>query len=1528
MDSSELNDLFKSIDDAVEKNTPFDQMNKLFNDIKQSVDEFEDEEVKFNHAKHQFHTKKSSYLKLIGRLDDAQKEEKIAKRHSDKLPLSQDEPISDPSVVTTSASSCSTSTDIENPLFSGMHKSIRDCFRKLETNSNMRPVIDELRKLINTYLVNDVQSFQEYTILQETSSKIRLILNLSENQVNLINENIAPTTTTSLSDSSLPNDDDISSFAILILLCLDLYRSSFCRFLLKQKYEDICIILFSNIPLTHERINSHTKKLMLLFHPDKVQREEDKKCFQDIFRIVVKCKEELLNKLTKNGTIVDRALVQRHKEEGQKLWEIARDYSRARCGKWSELVHLNGDLLRNCSDLELGEKQKMYGLYAYEQYRAAALALGSQGTAEDRSGLRRLMAIALYTTEELLQAQLYIIAAMHILVHDTGRAEADKIDDLQNLLKKFQNTQVSTTLPAEQQHNSAANSSSDLGATTTPRTLSVVNGQSSAIILRAHVKEELRSVVLQQCLVKSKEKQVKTSEELILYAKKKAIGKRTYGIVIGGEAVVVGSTVTLCAFDTIAAGFTVGSVLGPAGACIGVVTGVGIVIGGLYLGRTLVNQSRAQFQEPEKRENLNNKFKNALEYYNKKMYGPFLEELATEYWRNCHLFQILIEADRIKIDLHPRTIVSTMLDHEFRPDGIAYLLNLIGEALLNKPILKCRESKDSSHRQPLQSTMNELALNLFSEIFSASSQLKTKARELDEQVKKTTLTDNKINEARRYMRSITTMLYSSYVYSIPKEYFTDALLTPFTTRLEELSNIARLNYAITNIIIGGLDNFDESQATIFEIKRKQAVTTNRQFYTISRTMIQALDDLLMAFGIIPKELVDTELSSLEYNVALENIKNVMIGSVVVHCKNVTATPSASDQLKTLCDLCNPPVTITQREFVEKVVQLYQSNVKQGKSNEILLNMVRADDEQDIFAWSANHSCAQKWNLSIVHLPVLAQIFDIHICSCLITTNSTYGYIFISNDEIVDENTCFNPNIFVILDNDRNKIVGMFKTADMKLSYLHTQLSMTENNQLRIDLYRQIATTHRLRAELYERIHRLQALRSWNEAKSAYRQILELHPNDLSASLGFGRCLIMLSRCRQAVEFLRQTVANNENSHEAWYLLGLARRKLGNYREAIHDINKSLEKQFDYLEAIKELKVTTRLHSENMESRLKFYSNTTTIREVNRHNDSSHYNILAMDGGGIRGIIPAVWMTELERRTNRSAASMFQMMAGTSTGAILAAGLCTPNRDKVCEPRYQASDIVKLYIAHSSKVFQKPANAFYNIRRQVSQEAKYVAEGRHNLFKHYFDDTYLTSVLTDLVIPAVKNDSSSSTHLFNKYDCLQSTAIDQQIHDVLMCTTAAPTYFNPYKLGDSQYVDGGVQMNNPVMAAYSEAIRYGKSKDDIFILSLGTGDYVPDPLHPDAQRHLLFYAKHQQEILNIIFDGPQYNLDIHMQSIVDKDKYQRWQVWFEEPIALDTIEESAIQLLFDNARAFFEEMEAYDNDKRLGLLLDRLKGDVY
>ncbi|CAF1463326.1 unnamed protein product, partial [Didymodactylos carnosus] len=391
----------------------------------------------------------------------------------------------------------------------------------------------------------------------------------------------------------------------------------------------------------------------------------------------------------------------------------------------------------------------------------------------------------------------------------------------------------------------------------------------------------------------------------------------------------------------------------------------------------------------------------------------------------------------------------------------------------------------------------------------------------------------------------------------------------------------------------------------------------------------------------------------------------------------------------------------------------------------------------------------------------------------------------------------------------------------------------------------------------------------------------------------------------AEKFLRQTLAAHQNSAEAWYLLGLARRKLCMYEEANLAFRTALEIQPNYAAAQRDHRILHHLRDEPMEKRLELYNRMTTICNKIREETSYTYNILCNDGGGIRGLISAIWTAEIERLTNSSAVSLFNMMSGTSTGAIVAAGLCAPNREHPTLPRYKAADIVKLYVANGNKVFEKPRGRWwYNFRRAVTQEAKYISESRHKLFKAYFDHTKLSHMLSELVVPAVKNDSQI-THLFNKYDCRNENAVDYEVHDVLMCTTAAPTYFSPHKLGTCQYVDGGIQMNNPVMAAYSEALRYDPSrKDRLFVLSLGTGDYVPNPLHPSADRHLLFYGKHTQEILNIVVDGPQYNVDMHMLSVLGKERYQRWQVWFEEPISLDAVDKASIDMLFDKAREFF------------------------
>src|SRR5437899_5464947 len=78
------------------------------------------------------------------------------------------------------------------------------------------------------------------------------------------------------------------------------------------------------------------------------------------------------------------------------------------------------------------------------------------------------------------------------------------------------------------------------------------------------------------------------------------------------------------------------------------------------------------------------------------------------------------------------------------------------------------------------------------------------------------------------------------------------------------------------------------------------------------------------------------------------------------------------------------------------------------------------------------------------------------------------------------------------------------------------------------------------------------------------------------------------------------------------------------------------------------------------------------------------NVLSVDGGGIRGVIPAMVLANLEERTGRPTAELFDLIAGTSTGGIIALALTVPGKDG--RPRWTANDLVDLYLTEGPRIF--------------------------------------------------------------------------------------------------------------------------------------------------------------------------------------------------------------------------------------------------
>jgi uncharacterized protein len=225
-----------------------------------------------------------------------------------------------------------------------------------------------------------------------------------------------------------------------------------------------------------------------------------------------------------------------------------------------------------------------------------------------------------------------------------------------------------------------------------------------------------------------------------------------------------------------------------------------------------------------------------------------------------------------------------------------------------------------------------------------------------------------------------------------------------------------------------------------------------------------------------------------------------------------------------------------------------------------------------------------------------------------------------------------------------------------------------------------------------------------------------------------------------------------------------------------------------------------------------------------------FRILSIDGGGIKGLFPATVLAELERRYlgGDSIAGYFDLVAGTSTGGIIALGLGAG---------LKASELAGIYERRGAEIFPEPARSPSGRVRTLLRAA------RHYLHYHYERDA-LQQVLTEILgeklfgdsivrlcIPAFEGKHSevfvfkTPHHRDYKFDRFEPMV------KVAMATSAAPTYFRPLEHGGYTLVDGGVWANNPVMLAVIEAmICFDIDRDQIDVFSLGCGEdpYVVSP----------------------------------------------------------------------------------------------------
>ncbi len=280
------------------------------------------------------------------------------------------------------------------------------------------------------------------------------------------------------------------------------------------------------------------------------------------------------------------------------------------------------------------------------------------------------------------------------------------------------------------------------------------------------------------------------------------------------------------------------------------------------------------------------------------------------------------------------------------------------------------------------------------------------------------------------------------------------------------------------------------------------------------------------------------------------------------------------------------------------------------------------------------------------------------------------------------------------------------------------------------------------------------------------------------------------------------------------------------------------------------------------------------------NQRALVKILSIDGGGIRGIIPAMLLAEIESRTSQPIAGLFDLIAGTSTGGILALGLTVPPSPG--KPLYTAQQLVDFYQHQGRRIFSRSLFRKLFACDNLTWK-KYSSEGIEQVLFEYFGGSRLCQAVTDVLITSYEIERRFP-FFFRSAKARQRPDYDFPARDVARATSAAPSYFEPMKLISSTsdrytLIDGGVFANNPAACALVEARATYPDAGSYLVVSLGTGSLTRSL--PLSLARYWGSARWAVPLLNIVFDGVSSTVDHQLRQLLpaesgDGQRYFRFQ----------------------------------------------------
>ncbi len=262
-------------------------------------------------------------------------------------------------------------------------------------------------------------------------------------------------------------------------------------------------------------------------------------------------------------------------------------------------------------------------------------------------------------------------------------------------------------------------------------------------------------------------------------------------------------------------------------------------------------------------------------------------------------------------------------------------------------------------------------------------------------------------------------------------------------------------------------------------------------------------------------------------------------------------------------------------------------------------------------------------------------------------------------------------------------------------------------------------------------------------------------------------------------------------------------------------------------------------------------------------------VLSIDGGGIRGLIPALVLAEIERRTARRIGECFDLIAGTSTGGIIACALAKPDP-------LPAAELADLYVEEGPRIFRRGL-----LKRILSVEGlvdeRYDDDGLNDTLARYLGEARLSQCRPAVMVTAYDIEGRFA-FFFRSPRAERDPTYDFALTDVARATSGAPTYFQPARVtdvaGDRTYalVDGGVFAVNPALCAYVDVLRAGAPPT--LLASLGTGEQTR--VYPYEKARSWGQLEWARPLIDIVFDGIADTVEFQLAGILG-DRYTRLQV---------------------------------------------------